>query len=197
MQEFGVEAGRVSVVDEQSSGRDRPTGAPPGPDRPVPDHADLSSERDELLARVHKLERELERYRTHAERTSKLFLAATKYAEWVRENARRDAELALRKARERVEKLELNADRLEWTEAELVRRQDELARLDALTEETRARLSAFLTAGLQTLNTTVELGREDGSTRPVGDLQDTLHSQLAPTSAPTPGLAGEHEVRDD
>ena len=193
MHEFGVETGRVSVMDEQRGQRERPT----APDRSVAERAEQSSERDELLAKVQRLELELERYREHAERTSKLFLAATKYAEWVRENARRDAELALRKASARVEKLELNADRLEWTEAELARRQDELARLNALTEETRARLSAFLTAGLQTLNTTVEPGDEDGSTRPVGDLHDTLHSQLASTSAPTPGLVREHEVRDD
>ena len=93
--------------------------------------------------------------------------------------------------------LVVHAGQLEWTEAELVRKQDELARLNALSEATRARLSAFLTAGLQTLNTTVELGNEDGSTRPLGDLQDTLHSALDSNSAPTPGLVGEHEVRDD
>ena len=59
-------------------------------------------EHAKLLAQVRRLEVELARYREHAQRTSKLFLSATKYAEWVRENARRDAELALRKARARV-----------------------------------------------------------------------------------------------
>jgi cell division septum initiation protein DivIVA len=195
--EFGVETGRVSVVDEQRRIRDRLAGAPPGPDRPVSDDAEPPNERDKLLAKVQQLELELERYRAHAERTSKLFLAATKYAEWVRENARRDAELALRKAGSRVKKLEVAAGQLEWIETELARRQDELARLNALTEETRVRLSAFLKAGLQTLDTTVELGTEDGSARQLGDLQDTLHGQLASTSAPAPGQVGENEVRDD
>lgn len=197
VQEFGVETGRGSVVDEQRGERYRQLDAPTDPDQPSSERMELSRKHEELLAKVQALELELERYRAHAERTSKLFLAATKYAEWVRENARRDAELALRKASARVEKLELTKDRLEWTEAELARRQDELARLNALTEETRTRLTAFLTAGLQTLNTTVELRKEDGSTRPLGDLQDTLHSQLASTSASTPGLVGEHEVPDD
>ena len=197
MQEFGVETSRVSVVHEQRDERYRQLDAPPDPDQTSPEGGDLSRKHEELLAKVHDLELELARYRAHAERTSKLFLAATKYAEWVRENARRDAELALRKASARVEKLELTTDRLEWTEAELARRQGELARLDALTEETRTRLSAFLTAGLETLNKTVELQDEDGSRRPLGDLQDTLHNQLASTSASTPELVREHEVRDD
>lgn len=192
MREFGVETGRVSVVDESRDERERPTAA----DKSVTDRADRSSERDELLAKVRRLELELERYRTHAERTSKLFLAATKYAEWVRENARHDAELALRKTSARIERLEVTAGKLEWTEAELVRRQDELERLDTLIEETRARLSAFLTAGLEALSTKVESGHEDGPTPPLTDLQDTLHRQLASTSAPTSGSVAEHEEQD-
>ena len=192
MQEFGVETGRVSVVDERRSERERPS----APDESVVDRAEQSGERNELLAKVQQLEQELERYRAHAERTSKLFLAATKYAEWVRENARHDAELALRKANARVEKLELSADRLAWIEAELVRKQEELERLDTLTEETRARLSAFLTAGLDALSTTVENRHEDGPTPSLTDLHDTLHSQLASTSAPTYRSGAEHEEQD-
>jgi hypothetical protein len=77
------------------------------------------SEREELLAEMQRLELELERYRAHAERTSKLFLSAANYAQWVRESARRDAELALRKARAKVQQLEATADALELTEREL------------------------------------------------------------------------------
>ena len=153
---------------------------------PPQERAELPSEREELLAEVGRLEAELERYRAHAERTSKLFLSATNYAEWVREHARRDAELALRKARARVEKLGVMARELEWTERELVRRQDELARLQALTDETRARLSAFLTAGLQALNTEVEAGQDDSPNPALDDLQDTLQGRLAPTSVSEP-----------
>lgn len=194
VQEFGVETGRVSVMDEQPDERYRQS------NRPVPDEillegTELSSSNDEPLTRVQQLELELERYRLHAERTSKLFLAATKYAEWVRENARRDAELALRKASARVERLEATAHKLEWAETELARKQDELRRLDALTEETRTRLSAFLTAGLEVLSTTVEPGEENGPPS-LDELQHTLHRQLASTSPPPSGSIAERETRD-
>ena len=149
---------------------------------------------DDLLGKVQALELDLERYRMHAERTSKLFLAATKYAEWVRENARQDAQLALRKANARVERLELTAERLASTEAELVRKQEELERLEALTEETRARLSAYLTAGLEALSASVESGPGAGERPALGDLQDTLHRQLTSTSSPIGER--EHEGRD-
>ena len=115
-----------------------------------------------LVAEVRRLELELERYRSHAERTSKLFQSVTGYAEWVRERAREDAELALRKARARVEKLDAVARDLEHTERELVAARDELARLQRLTAETRARLAAFLTSGLDALSTAeaTERGRD-------------------------------------
>jgi hypothetical protein len=144
---------------------------------PVPEYG--------ALAKVRRLEVELERYRAHAERTSSRILAVTKYAEWVRENARRDSELALRKARARVEKLNRTTSELERTESELARMQDELARLEALTDETRARLSAFLTAGLQALSSKRE--DEGGEASPArGNLQDTLQEGLMSASPPTP-----------
>jgi len=93
-----------------------------------------------------------ERYREHAQRTSKLFLSVTKYVEWVREGARSEAELALSKARARVEKLDRASRKLEETELKLRQAQDDLAHLQVVTEETRARLSAFLAAGLQALD---------------------------------------------
>ena len=154
------------------------------------------SEHEELLAKVHRLEAELERYRAHAQRTSKLFLSATDYAQYVRERARRDAELALRKVRARVEKLTVTARELEQTEHELVRLKDELARLQALTDETRARLSAFLTTGLQIINAEVETGRADVPEPSLGDLDDTLHRQLVSTSASEPAPLGEVEVQE-
>lgn len=149
-------------------------------------------EREKLLAQIRRLEAELGRYRAHAERTSKLFLSVTNYTEWVRENARRDAELVLRKARSKVEKLEYSARELERTKRELVSQQDELARLQALTDETRTRLSAFLTAGLRALNTETDGGGQGDSAKlALGDLQDTLERQLPSTSAQMPErLAG-------
>ena len=123
------------------------------------------------------LEAELERYRADAERTSNLLLSATNYAEWVRERARHDAELALRKATARVEMLTVTTRELEQTQHELVRLNDELVRLQTLTEETRARLSAFLTAGLQVVNAQEEPAQATGP-EAAAHLNDTLRRQL-------------------
>jgi cell division septum initiation protein DivIVA len=181
--------GRGPLAEGNASPRDAPASiaATRGdlPEEPV-----SSSGREELVEEMRRLETELERYRAHAERTSKLFLSATKYAEWVRENARRDGELAMRKARARAEKLTATASELERTALELVRVQDELARLQDLTEETRERLSAFLTAGLEALDKNMASGQREGSEPARGDLQDTLHRQLTSSSLSTlPRLA--------
>ena len=194
MGEFGVEqSGEESVVEQPGAGDRVPETATARSEAPLhgfieppQERAAPPSTREELLVEVRRLEAELERYRAHAERTSKLFLSATNYAEWVRERARHDAELALRKARAKVEKLGSKALELERTERELVRQNDELARLRALTVETRTRLSAFLTAGLEVLNHEREAGQEEGPTPPLGDLPDTLQRQLTSTSVPPP-----------
>jgi hypothetical protein len=145
-------------------------------------------EREELIADVQRLELELDRYRAHAERTSKLFLSVTNYAEKVREAARRDAELALRKATRRVEKLDSMTRDLERTELDLVAARDELARLETLTEETRARLSAFLTSGLEALNYdgATSHSRDDTVLPALDDLDATLREQLPSTSESEP-----------
>lgn len=205
--QFGVEqSSEVSVVEPPSGGDHVAETAPVRSETPLPEFVEAplpefiepkqepveqSSERGELLEKVHRLEAELDRYRAHAERTNKLFLSATNYAEWVRERARRDAEIALRKARAKAEKLGSTARELERTEVELVRARNELARLQAVTDETRTRLSAFLTAGLQVLNTEREAGQEDGPKPPLGDLPDTLQRQLAATPVSAPAWLAE------
>ncbi len=177
------QSAELSVVRPPAS-EDRPATAVG--DREEPDDRLVSpppeppSEREELLAELQERELELEQYRAHAERTSKLFLSAANYADWVRENARRDAELALRKARAKADKLEATAAALEQSERELAARQHELARLEALTEESRARLSAFLSAGLEVLRLEVE---------PAQDLQETLRERVSSTpTVPGPAL---------
>ena len=90
---FGVEQSReVSVVERPGVGDHFPETAPASgeealhtPVEPSQKRVELSSEREKLLAEVRRLEVELERYRAHAQRTSKLFLSATNYADWVRE----------------------------------------------------------------------------------------------------------------
>lgn len=139
---------------------------------------------EDLRAELQQLRAENERYREHATRTSKLFLAVTDYAEWVRENARHDAELALRKARTRVEQLETIGRELEEKQREHARLQSELEGLQAVIAETRGQLSAFLSAGLEALN------RDDATSTGMSgeptfhDLRDALHSQLGSEPAP-------------
>jgi chromosome segregation ATPase len=152
------------------------------------------AEREQLLAKVSRLELQLDRYREHAQRTSKLFLSVTNYVEWVRESARRDSELALRKARARVERLKKAAFELEQTEDELARAREELAHLQALTEATRQRLSAFLTAGLEALNSDVVAPPQDDSTEPAPrDLHETLRERLPSASVQAPARPTEAE----
>jgi hypothetical protein len=143
--------------------------------------SETASGREEALrAEVQRLQVELDRFRAHAQRTSKLFLSATNYAEWVRENARRDAELALRKARARVARLERVARDLERTERELDRARRELADLQALADETRTKLSAFLTTGLEMLgDDRPDESQNHGAEPAVGELHETLQRRVS------------------
>ena len=148
---------------------------------------ELLRERERLIDDVSRLEEELARYRAHAQRTSKMFLSVTHYAEWVRENARRDAELALRKARARAEKLGDVEERLGEVERERERAERELLRLEALTSETRAQLSALIASSLHALGDDGKTERGDGPEPAHGDLEETLRHELAsvsPSSAP-------------
>jgi cell division initiation protein len=153
-------------------------------------HEQLMRERTGLLDDAKRLEGELARYRDHAQRTSKIFIYATNYAESIRESARRDAEVTLRKARARAEKM------LGDLESERKRAERELLRLQALTTETRKRLSAFTTSALQVLNAEVEEARGDASTPPGDDMQGTLETKLTSTTRPAPEAVAEAETRE-
>lgn len=155
-------------------------------------------EREELRLKVARLEAELQRYREHAQRTSKLFLSASNFADWVRESARRDAEAALRKARARAERFGVLEEERERAEQELAHLHEELERMRALTEEARSRLSAFLTAGLQALNEEdgAESAHAGGETSAPDDLQGTLHERLGSTSPTAPVWAAGFERPD-
>jgi hypothetical protein len=180
--EPGVEKlGEESAPDRL--GGDHPTTAPASGEGSLPEMVELLGEREELLAKVHLLEAELERYRAQAERTNKPLLSATN---WVRERTRRDADLALREETARVKMLTVTRRELERTQQELARLKDEHVRLQALTDEARTRLSAFLTAGLQVLNeaeteTETETGRSINPEPSPYHLDDTLRRQLPTT----------------
>jgi cell division septum initiation protein DivIVA len=151
-------------------------------------HEELMRERTRLADDVRRLEAELERYRDHAQRTSKMFLFATNYAVSIRESARRDAEITLRKARARAEKTLGDLD------GEKKRAERELLRLQALTTETRKRLSAFTTSALQVLNAEVEETQGDGSEPDVSDLRDTLQTELTSATRPAPSTLPDAET---
>jgi len=62
---------------------------------------------------------------------------------------------------------------------------DELARVQALTEKTRARLAAFLTTGLESLSGAGGDARDDTASLSLGNLNETLEEQLHSASVPT------------
>lgn len=165
--------------------------------REPPRDAAPSGAQDDARAEVRRLRAENERYREHAMRTSKLFLAVTDYAEWVRENARHDAELALRKARARVEQLEAVGRELEEKQRERARLQSELDELQAVIAETRARLSAFLSAGLEALNSGDATSIGESGEPSFGDIRDALHSQLGSAPAPASGSSATAQNQSD
>jgi len=105
---------------------------------------------EELRSRIDQLEGELERHRQHEQLVVKTLLSATSHATAIRESARRDAELTLRKARTEAEKRKAGAER----ERDDARR--ELLRLRRITEQMRRGLSAFLTAKVEELRLETE-----------------------------------------
>jgi cell division septum initiation protein DivIVA len=198
-------------------------------------HAEAVSQGADVHERIEWLERELEREREEVRRSNKLFLVAANYVDSMRQRARGDAELTLKKARERAAQVlggaeserrraetelqrvraELRLAEAELTRADAERRQAkaelrqaeaertqaqaELVRLQSLTDETRAKLSAFTTAALRVLNADVdtagqrESGQEDAPDEALGDLRDALQPRLGQANdalPPLPSTAG-------
>jgi hypothetical protein len=138
--------------------------AAPAPQE-VPSGVERGAELDDLRARVAALEGELARYRDREEQASKTLLVAATHAMRVREDARRDATLALKKARAQADEM---LGGLERRRAELER---EVERLRQATDETRAVLAGFLSNALETLG--------PGGDAPVdASLRDALESTL-------------------
>jgi cell division septum initiation protein DivIVA len=134
-----------------------------------------NSESNGLLDRIDDLEVELERYRSQEQLLVKTLLSATNHAAAIRESARREAELTLRKARIEAERLKAGAER-ERDDAS-----HELVRLRRITEQMRNGLSAFLTAKVEELQ--VETGEEAMPSRQENELEAALGSALEGRSA--------------
>ena len=142
--------------------------------RKIPDTSGGATELDKLQLRIDQLEVELERHRSQEQLIAKTLVSATSYGTVIRENARREAELALHKARAEAERLKARAVR----ERDDARR--ELLRLRRTTEQMRNGLSEFLTAKVEELEVEIDdhQGRQEGD-----ELETALGSALGGQSA--------------
>ena len=151
------------------------------------------SDWDELRGRIDELERELEQYREHEELVIKTLISATSHATAIRESARREAELTLRKARAEAEKRKAGAER-ERDDA-----RNELLRLRRITEQMRSGLSAFLTAQVEELRLETEeepaSGQNQGLEAALGSALEGQTARAA-ESGREPASHPRAEVRD-
>lgn len=120
-----------------------------------------------LRRRIEELEAELNWYREQEQLVVDTLLLATRHATAIRENARRDAEVALRAARIEA------AERKRSAELERDHAMAELLRLRRITERMRSGLSTFLTA------TVDDLRREGVEEEQVSEQDAELEAALA------------------
>ena len=120
-----------------------------------------------LRRRIKELETELDRYRNQEQLMVDTLLLATRHAAAIRENARREAELTLRKAGIEA------ADRKGAAELERDHALAELRRLRRITERMRSGLSKFLAS------TVDELRREGVEEEQVSNQTTALEAALA------------------
>jgi cell division initiation protein len=125
-------------------------------------------EREELRRRIAELEAELSRFRVKEQLLVSTLVSATSHARAMRESARREAELILRKARAEAQKRNAAVERA-TSNAER-----ELLRLRQITEQMRRGLSGFLTAKLEELQ--IETEQEVPTAEPKVELEAALES---------------------
>jgi cell division initiation protein len=149
-------------------------------------------EREELRRRIEELEADLSRFREKEQLLVSTLISATSQAAAMRESARRDAELILRKARAKARKRKAAVERAR-SDAER-----ELLRLRRITEQTRTGLSGFLTAKLEELQ--LEAEQEMPKAEPNVELETELETavdmrlkKLASEPDPEAKIPGEDE----
>jgi cell division septum initiation protein DivIVA len=142
-----------------------------------------TSDAEELRRRIDELEAEVERYREQEQLVSKTLLSATSHATAIRESARREAELTLRKARVESEKRKTGVEQ----ERDEARR--ELLRLRRITEQMRRGLSAFLTAKVEELQLEAEGGAPASGQKQ--ELDAVLGSAIEAQAATVAGTGSE------
>ena len=133
--------------------------------------AELEGECAKLREQAVGLESELARHRQQEELVSKTLLEATSHATTIREKAREEAELFLRKARDQLGE---HAAEMKRAERERADAEHELARVRQLAHETQQGLAGFLTQTLEQLRPEPE----PGEPQPSGDGGEPILSAL-------------------
>jgi cell division septum initiation protein DivIVA len=144
-----------------------------------------------LRRRIDELEGELQRYREQEQLISRTLVSATSHAAAIRESARRDAELTLRKARAEAAKRKTAAERERHDATR------ELLRLRRIIEQMRSGLSVFLSAKVEELR--LEETEVPEAPRHTAEFEAALGSAIeqhsagtaAPWPAPTSHLSAE------
>lgn len=129
--------------------------------------AELERECAKLREEAAGLDADLARHREHEQLVSKTLLEATSHATTIREKAREEAELFLRKAREQAAERAAETERAERDRADA---EHELARMRQLAHEMQQRLADFLTQTLQQLRPEPGTGEH----RPAADSEEGL-----------------------
>jgi cell division septum initiation protein DivIVA len=139
-------------------------------------------EREELRRRIEELEADLSRLRAKEQLLVNALVSATSHATAIRESARRDAELILRKARAKARKRRAAMERAR-SDAER-----ELLRLRQITEQTRRGLSGFLNAKLEELQLEAKQGMStaDRKVELETDLESAVDGRLKELAASEP-----------
>lgn len=129
-----------------------------------------TAELDELRERVVQLEADLTPYRELERRLRNALLSAEHAAERLKAEARREAELTVKKAREKAEQI------VESAQEELGRLESEIRRLEAHESELRTSYRDFLRSALERLET--EFGKP-GAQEEARAASESAHGEQA------------------
>ena len=142
--------------------------------------AELERECASLREQVTRLEGDLAHNRAQEQLVAKTLIAATSHATVIKEDARREAEEILSKAREEFDR---RAARAERAERERVQAEHQLLRMRRLAQEMQTGLAGFLTRALDQLRPQEERATpealQSGGNGAGGSLETELEQEVA------------------
>ena len=174
----------TSTLDSAPNSAERLPGRLRGYDRAATDallrefekkHAELERDCGSLRAQLAQLEEELSRLRAQEELVAKTLLEATSHAAAIEEDARREAEEILAKAREEFDR---RAERAERAERERVQAEHQLLRMRRLAQEMQSGLAGFLTRALDQLRPQEERATPEAPQSAGNGAADSLETEL-------------------